>query len=92
MGAKRGQGRGSFATSVLDLLDDSYEGVIHGIKPWAAAPPKLRSTAPEPPEPVVPAALASTSLSSQDGAESADSSTSNASDPQPLPEKPNAVD
>ena len=92
MGAKRGQGRGSFVTSVLDLLDDFYEGVIQGIKPWAAAPPKLRSPAPEPPEPVVPAALASTSLSSQDGAESADRSTSNASDPQTLSKQPDAID
>ncbi len=69
MGTKRGQGRGSFVTSVLDLLDGFYGEVIQGIKPWAGAPPKLRSTTPEPPEPVVPAALASTSLSSQDGPE-----------------------
>jgi len=84
MGAKRGQGRGSFVTSVLDLLDDFYEGVIQGIKPWAAAPPKLRSTAPEEAEPVVPAALASTSLSSQDGTETSDIPTSASPDPEPL--------
>ncbi len=72
MGSKRGQGRGSFVTSVLDLLDGFYEDVIQGIKPWsAAAPPRLRPKTPEPPEPTVPAALASTSLSSQDGAEAA---------------------
>jgi len=69
MGTKRGQGRGSFVTSVLDLLDGFYGEVIQGVKPWAGAPPKLRSATPEPPEPVVPAALASTSLSSQDGPE-----------------------
>jgi len=69
MGTKRGQGRGSFVTSVLDLLDGFYGEVVQGIKPWAGAPPKLRSTTPDPPEPVVPAALASTSLSSQDGPE-----------------------
>ena len=51
MGTKRGQGRGSFVTSVLDLLDGFYGEVIQGIKPWAGAPPKLRSTTPEPPEP-----------------------------------------
>ena len=69
MGTKQGQGRGSFVTSVLDLLDGFYGEVIQGIKPRAGAPPKLRSTTPDPPEPVVPAALASTSLSSQDGPE-----------------------
>ena len=71
MGSKRGQGRGSFVTSVLDLLDGFYEDVIQSIKPWSAAPPRLRPKTPEPPEPTVPAALASTSLSSQDGAEPA---------------------
>lgn len=71
MGSKRGQGRGSFVTSVLDLLDGFYEGVIQGIKPWSAAPPKLRPKTPGLTEPTVPAALASTSLSSQDGAEPA---------------------
>lgn len=75
MGSKRGQGRGSFVTSVLDLLHGFYEDVIQGIKPWSAAPPRLRPKTPEPPEPTVPAALASTSLSSQDGAESADIGT-----------------
>jgi len=71
MGSKRGQGRGSFVTSVLDLLDGFYEDVIQGIKPWTAAPPRLRPNVPEPPEPTVPAALASTSMSSQDGADPA---------------------
>jgi len=74
MGAKRGQGRGSFLTSVLELLDGFYESVIQGIKPWAAAPPKLRATT-EAPEPVVPAALASTSMSSQDGADTMSTGT-----------------
>lgn len=69
MGTKRGQGRGSFVTSVLELLDGFYESVVQGIKPWSAAPPQLRPANPEAAEPVVPAALASTSLSSQDGAE-----------------------
>lgn len=72
MGAKRGHGKGSFLTSVLDLLDGFYEAVVQDIKPWTAPPPKLRPTSPEPPEPVVPAALASTSLSSQDGPETID--------------------
>ncbi|CAA9215282.1 MAG: FIG00817171: hypothetical protein [uncultured Acidimicrobiales bacterium] len=68
MGTKRGQGRGSFVTSVLDLLNTFYEEVVQAIKPWSAAPPRLRPTTPGEPEPVVPA-LVSTSLSSQDGAE-----------------------
>lgn len=55
MGSKRGQGKGSFVTSVLDLLDGFYEDVIQSIKPWSAAPPKLRPSAPDPPEPTVPA-------------------------------------
>lgn len=69
MGTKRGQGRGGFVTSVLDLLNVFYEGVVRGVKPWAAAPPKLRPDAPAETEPVTPASLASTSLSSQDGAQ-----------------------
>ncbi|MGH9164967.1 MAG: hypothetical protein ACRDZW_05570, partial [Acidimicrobiales bacterium] len=69
MGTKRGQGRGGFVTSVLDLLNVFYEGVVQGVKPWAAAPPKLRPDAPAETEPVKPASLASTSLSSQDGAQ-----------------------
>ena len=84
MGSKRGQGRGSFVTSVLDLLDGFYEDVIQSIKPWSAAPPKLRPSDPEPPEPTVPAALASTSLSSQDGTEPATTSTTPNPEPEPL--------
>jgi hypothetical protein len=34
MGAKRGQGRGGFVTSVLELLDTFYGQVIQGIKLW----------------------------------------------------------
>lgn len=68
MGAKRGQGRGSFITSVLDLLDGYYETVVQGVKAWQAAPPKVRPSTPELMEPIVPGTLASTSYSSQDGA------------------------
>jgi hypothetical protein len=74
MGSKRGQGRGSFVGAVLDLLDTFYESTVQTVKPWAAAPPKLRS---EPEEAATGAAqqLVSTSLSSQDGAEVAVSAT-----------------
>ena len=71
MGSKRGQGRGSFVSSVLDLLDAFYESVMQQLKAWSAPPPKLRPPQPDEPEPEVPAALVSTSLSSQDGPEPA---------------------
>jgi hypothetical protein len=75
MGSKRGQGRGSFVGSVLDLLDGFYESTVQTIKPWTAAPPKLRPDQPEPDEVGdVPGQLVSTSLSSQDGAEPPDTS------------------
>ena len=71
MGSKRGQGRGSFLGSVLDLLDAFYESTVQTIKPWSAAPPKLRLDQPEPDETEdVPSQLVSTALSSQDGADS----------------------
>jgi hypothetical protein len=67
MGTKRGQGRGSFVGSVLDLLDSFYESTVQTIKPWAASPPKLRTGA-DTDESDVAVQLVSTSLSSQDGA------------------------
>jgi hypothetical protein len=71
MGTKRGEGRGSFITSVLDLLDEFYRSVVQNLKPWSAGPPKLR---PEPTEAVdagVPTQLVSTAISSQDDVEMA---------------------
>jgi hypothetical protein len=68
MGSKSGQGRGSFIGSVLDLVDDFYRSTMQNLKPWAAAPPKLRPELADE-QPDVPGALVSTSLSSQDGAE-----------------------
>lgn len=66
MGTKRGQGRGSFVTSVMDLVDAFYSDVVETMRPWA--PPKLRELPVVPDQPAaVPAALVSTSLSSQDG-------------------------
>ena len=66
-GAKRGRGTGAFIDSVLNILDTFYGDIVQHIKPWAAAPPRLRET--EQPEPV-PEPLISTALSSQDGAQS----------------------
>ncbi|MCX6396709.1 MAG: hypothetical protein NTV23_09515 [Propionibacteriales bacterium] len=64
MGSKRGRGRGGFIDSVIDSVDDFYQQVLQQLKPWSAAPPKLRD---EPELPTgVPASLVSTALSSQD--------------------------
>jgi hypothetical protein len=67
MGSKRGTGRGAFIDSVSGAVDTFYETVVQNLKPWAPAPPRLRSD-----EAIadrsadVPAALVSTALSSQD--------------------------
>lgn len=69
LGSKRGQGRGSFVGSVLDLVDTFYASTVQSLKAWSPPPPKLRPTPPQPADDEVPPALKSTSLSSQDGAE-----------------------
>jgi hypothetical protein len=70
-GAKRGTGRGSFIDSILSAIDDFYEQVLQNLKPWLAAPPRLRSAD----EPLVveqvTKSLVSTAISSQDGPEAA---------------------
>jgi hypothetical protein len=50
-GAKRDQGRGSFADSVLTLVDNFYTAVVQPIRPWAAAAPKAKTATPIPGEP-----------------------------------------
>jgi hypothetical protein len=79
MGTKRGQGRGSFITSVVELLDTFYVDVVQVMKPWS--PPRLRDQAvvPDSPPDVAPQ-LVSTALSSQDGPEPA-----NVAPPEPDP-------
>jgi hypothetical protein len=67
MGTKRGSGRGSFVTSVLDLMDSFYESTVQSLRPWSAPAPKLRKPEGEEQEPTP---LSSTALSSQDGPES----------------------
>ena len=69
MGTKRGQGRGSFITSVLDLLDEFYRSVVQNLKPWAAAPPRLRPDPTDVGEPGLAPQLVSTAISSQDDVE-----------------------
>lgn len=66
MGTKRGQGRGSFITSVVDLLDAFYVDVVQTIRPWS--PAKLREQPVVPDKQPVEESLPSTALSSQDGA------------------------
>ncbi|WP_456696844.1 hypothetical protein [Aeromicrobium sp. P5_D10] len=68
-GSKRGRGRGAFIDSVLDTLDSFYGEVVQHIKPWSAAPPKLREADRNED---VDAELVSTDLSSQDGPETDD--------------------
>jgi hypothetical protein len=41
-GTKRGQGKGSFVASVLDLIDAFYAEVMQQLKPWSAVPPRIR--------------------------------------------------
>jgi hypothetical protein len=69
MGSKRGQGRGSFVTSVLDLVEGFYSSTVQGLKGWTAPAPRLRTPEPGDVESAVPEALVSTALSSQDRAE-----------------------
>jgi hypothetical protein len=66
LGAKRGRGNGAFIDSILNTLDLFYGDVVQHLKPWSAAPPKLRDSDVKD---VEPPALASTALSSQDGPE-----------------------
>jgi hypothetical protein len=75
MGTKRGQGRGSFVASVIELLDAFYADVVQIIKPWST--PKLREEAVVPDKPYdTPPVLVSTALSSQDGSTPADEASS----------------
>jgi hypothetical protein len=67
MGVKRGTGRGTFVTSLLDLVDAFYGQVLSVLRAWSAVPPKLRAPdESEVTEHGVPSALVSTALSSQD--------------------------
>lgn len=43
-GTARGQGHGSFVNSVLAAIEKFYTDVVQHIKPWAAAPPKVRDS------------------------------------------------
>ncbi|MEV0679894.1 hypothetical protein AB0I60_25545 [Actinosynnema sp. NPDC050436] len=70
-GTKRGTGRNSFIDSVLGTITGFYEDVVQNLKPWAAAPPRIRPEEAFVPPVDVLAALVSTAPSSQDGPEPA---------------------
>ncbi len=42
-GTKRGQGRGSFVGSVLDLCDTFYAQVVQTLRPWAPTAPRVKN-------------------------------------------------
>jgi hypothetical protein len=41
-GTKRGQGRGTFVGSVLDLTDRFYTEIVQGLKPWTPPAPTVK--------------------------------------------------
>ena len=41
-GTKRGQGRGSFVGTVLELIDRFYTEVVQGLKPWTPPAPTMK--------------------------------------------------
>jgi hypothetical protein len=42
-GPKRGQGRGSFVASVLDVVDQFYVEVVQSLKPWSPPVPQVKA-------------------------------------------------
>ena len=42
-GTKRGQGKGSFVSSVTSLVDSFYAGVVQPLKPWTPPAPKPKA-------------------------------------------------
>jgi hypothetical protein len=45
IGTKRGQGRGSFVSSVLDLVETFYTKVVEELRPWTPPAPSAKSAA-----------------------------------------------
>jgi len=44
LGSKRSNGDGSFISSVVDLVDTTYENLLQPMKPWQSRAPKLSPT------------------------------------------------
>lgn len=61
MGTKRGNGRGPFIASTIDLVDRFYSQVVQGIRPWTPPAPRMR-------KPDL-AETDTTAMSSQDGSD-----------------------
>ena len=57
-GTKRGQGRGSFVSSVTGLVDTFYVGVLQYLKTWSAPPPRPKQPPESDAQEVTPPALA----------------------------------
>jgi hypothetical protein len=68
MGSKRAHGRGSFVTSVRELLDTFYESTVQSLRPWSPPAPKLRKL--DETEPEEQTSVSFTAASSQHGPES----------------------
>lgn len=69
MGSKRGGGHGGFIDSVLTAVETTYEEVGQVLKPWSAAPPRLRAQDEVEVDTSVAEELVSTALSSVDESE-----------------------
>jgi hypothetical protein len=67
-GTKRGQGRGSFVGSVLDLVDRFYAEVVQTLKPWTPSAPRLKTDAPDGSSPDQQVAKVSDITSATEGA------------------------
>jgi hypothetical protein len=67
MGTKRGNGRGSFIASMIDLVDRFYTQVVQGLRPWTPPAPQMRKPQ--------QATTDTTAMSSQDGSDNQDPAT-----------------
>jgi hypothetical protein len=62
VGTKRGQGHGSFVSSVVNAIDRFYADVVQHIKPWTQAPPKVKDDEPSQVEQAVAADMATAKI------------------------------
>jgi hypothetical protein len=60
VGTKRGQGKGSFVSSVVSTIDRFYAEVVQHLKPWTQAPPKVKDDEPSLAEQIAPVEIAAT--------------------------------
>ena len=67
MGTKRGNGRGSFIASMIELVDHFYTQVVQGLRPWTPPAPQMRKPQ--------QATTDTTAMSSQDGSDNQDQAT-----------------